>query len=97
MADTQVRVRFATTASYNGRVYSVGEEVSMSEEVAGIAVARNIVTFVEPVDMQEPKFTEEDFKRMTVVQLEEYADNAGISLAGVTRKADIISVILGAI
>ena len=94
MANNKIRLVVKTTLVYNAKVYVAGNELTADEMSAERFVKRNLATVIdEQVKETEDEHIEDELDDMTVDELKEYAEEAGVSLKGLTRKGDIINAI----
>ena len=90
MANGYIRLKIAKTTTYNGRVLVPGEGLTVNAQKADKLVERKLAEIVG----EEPEQSADDeLDSMTVDELKEYAQEAGIDLRGITRKADVIAAI----
>lgn len=98
MANNKIRLVVKNTLVYNAKVYVAGNELTADEMSAERFVKRNLATVIdEQVKETEDEHIEDELDDMTVEELKEYAEEAGVSLKGLTRKGDIINAIREAI
>ena len=90
MANGYIRLKIARTTVYNGRVLVPGEELTVNAQKADKLVERKLA---EIVGEEPEQGADDELDSMTVDELKEYAQEAGIDLKGVTRKADMIAAI----
>ena len=90
MANGYIRLKIAKTTAYNGRVLVPGEKLTVNAQKADKLVERKLA---EIVGEEPEQGADDELDSMTVDELKEYAQEAGIDLKGVTRKADMIAVI----
>lgn len=90
MANGYIRLKIAKTMTYNGRVFVPGEELTVDAQKADKLVERKLA---EIVDEEPEQGADDELDSMTVDEMKEYAQEAGIDLKGVTRKADMIAAI----
>ena len=90
MANGYIRLKIAKTMTYNGRVFVPGEELTVDAQKADKLVERKLA---EIVGEEHEQGADDELDSMTVDELKEYAQEAGIDLKGVTRKADMIAAI----
>lgn len=87
MANQNIRLRIDSTAVVRGAVCVAGDEVIVDAKMADRLVERNLATVVGE------HHVEDDLDDMTVDELREYANEAGVVLTGKTKKAEIIAAI----
>lgn len=90
MANGYIRLKIAKTMTYNGRVFVPGEELTVDAQKTDKLVERKLA---EIVDEEPEQGADDELDSMTVDEMKEYAQEAGIDLKGVTRKADMIAAI----
>lgn len=90
MANGYIRLKIAKTTAYNSRVLVPGEELTVNAQKADKLVERKLA---EIVGEEPEQGADDELDSMTVDELKEYAQEAGIDLKGVTRKADMIAAI----
>ena len=90
MANGYIRLKIAKTTAYHGRVLVPDEELTVNAQEADKLVERKLA---EIVGEEPEQGADDELDSMTVDELKEYAQEAGIDLKGVTRKADMIAVI----
>ena len=90
MANGYIRLKIAKTTAYNGRVLVPGEELTVNAQKADKLVERKLA---EIVGEEPEQGADDELDSMTVDELKEYAQEAGIDLKGVTRKTDMIAAI----
>lgn len=98
MANGYIRLKITKTTTYNGRVLVPGEELTADAQKADSLVERKLAEVIgeepEQVSVQESEQgAGDELDGMTVDELKEYAQEAGIDLKGVTKKSDIIAAI----
>lgn len=92
MANNIVNVIVKQSITYKGKVFVVNDELAMDAEIATNLSHRNLVTIQASEDLNT-----DELDGMTVDELREYAEEAGICLIGIHKKADIISAIREAV
>lgn len=90
MANGYIRLKIAKTTAYNGRVLVPGEGLTVDAQKADRLVERKLA---EIVGEEPEQGADDELDSMTVDELKEYAQEAGIDLKGITRKADVIAAI----
>lgn len=90
MANGYIRLKIAKTTTYNGRVLVPGEELTVDAQKADKLVERKLA---EILGEEPEQGADDELDSMTVDELKEYAQEAGIDLKGVTRKTDMIAAI----
>ena len=96
MANELICIKIAKTVAYRGKVYVADDELTTDAKTADSLVEREIAVVIGHEVIDEPEDTqdvENELDNMTVAELKEYAEEAGIDLKGLTRRADIISAI----
>ena len=91
MANGYIRLKIEKTTTYRGRVVVLGESIDTNVDEAKDFVGKGLAT-VENGSLEEP-VEEDEFDKMTIEELREFAEEAGIDLKGLSKKADIISAI----
>lgn len=94
MVNSTIRLKINSAVVICGRVCVANEEVSVDAKIADRLIERGVATMIGK-ESDEAKNTNDDFDSMTVDELKEYAAEAGIDLAGVTKKADILTKLRG--
>lgn len=91
------RVKLIKGRSYNGAIRATQEEPFVDVEDKAIADAAVATGYFEYVESEgDDNDAPADISKMTVPQLEAYAAEKGIDLAGASRKAEIIAKIAAA-
>lgn len=90
MANGYIRLKITKTTTYNGRVLVPGDELTVDVQKADKLVERKLA---EIVGEEPEQGADDELDNMTVDEMKEYAQEAGIDLKGVTRKADMIAAI----
>ena len=99
MANNLIRLKIENTTVYRGRVIVPGEEIVADAKTADNLVERNIASILGEEIVHDNEHDDEhdnandELDGMTVDELKEYANEAGVDLKGVTKKADIIAAI----
>ena len=94
MVNNKIRLVVKNTLVYDAKVYVAGNELTADEMSANRFVKRNLATVIdEHVEETEDGHIEDELDDMTVDELKEYAEEAGVNLKGLTRKGDIVNAI----
>ena len=98
MANGYIRLKIVKTTAYHGQVLVPDEERTVNAQEADKLVERKLAEIIgeEPEqgsDGESEQGAGDELDSMTVDELKEYAQEAGIDLKGVTRKADMIAAI----
>ena len=96
MATDKIQIKIEGTVIVGGKVVVAGEELTVNAKIADNLVERNLATVVGEAETED-EHVDDELDDMTVDELKEYADEAGVDLKGVTKKADIIATIREAI
>lgn len=94
MANTFIQLRIERTVAYRGRVVIPGEVLVVDAKTADRMVERNLGVVVgEQMQDTGNVNADDELAGMTIDELKEYANEAGVDLTGKTKKAEIIAAI----
>lgn len=97
MANQKIRLKIEATAVVGGQVRVPGDEVAVDAKAADRLVERNLAIVVGEETPDDEHHVDDELAGMTVDELKEYADEAGVDLTGKTKKDDIIKAIREAV
>lgn len=93
MANRNIRLKIESTAVVRGQVRVPGDEVVVDAKTADRLVERNLAEIVSEEPPHDEQPVDDELTGMTVEELKEYADEAGVDLRGKTKKEDILAAI----
>lgn len=96
MANNLTQIKIEGTVIVCGKVAVAGDGLTVEAKIADNLVKRNLATVVGN-QATDNVHVDDELDDMTVDELKEYAEEAGVDLKGVTKKADIIATIREAI
>lgn len=97
MEKQYIRLKIAKTVSYRGKVLVPNNEILVDEQAAADLVERGMAEFLESVPNQQNSETGDELEEMSVDELKEYAQEAGIEVESLTDRAEILQAIKEAI
>lgn len=92
MATDNIRIKFEKTTVCRGQVRVPDDELTVDAKTADRLVERNLAIVVGE-EHDDEQHVEDELTGMTVDELKEYANEAGVDLKGKTEKDDIIAAI----
>ena len=100
MANHNIRLKIESTAVVRGQVRVPGDEVTVDAKTADQLVERNLATVVgeetpegQMTGGENGQDADDELTGMTVDELKEYANEAGVDLTGKTERDDILAAI----
>lgn len=93
MANQKIRLKIEATAVVCGQVKVPGDEVVVDAKAADRLVERNLAIVVGEETPDDEQHVDDELVGMTVDELKEYANEAGVDIKGKTKKDDIIQAI----